>query len=154
MRSGLLLPHPACRLCGRRGRRGCAARVVGVEPEGAPSMALSVASGQAEWCKEGGKTETIAHGLAPPFAGRACFHHVRQFVDEVVTVSDDEMRAATRALFHAGVVAEVSGAAAVAAVLAGKLGDVSGQHVVCTVSGRNIEADEYEHALSERPMAH
>ena len=43
-------------------------------------------------------------------------------------MSDDEMREATRALYRAGVVAEVSGAAAVAAVLAGKLGDVSGMH--------------------------
>ena len=133
---------------------------------------------------------------------------------QVVTVSDEEMREATRALYRAGVVAEVSGAAAVAAVLAGKLGDVSGTHpcrkrapprvgqngaeqaspapedargsllgaaslgqeqpsgpqqcwpatprvfpttglhVVCTVSGRNIDPDEYEHALSHRPMAH
>ena len=48
---------------------------------------------------------------------------------QVVTVSDDEMREATRALYRAGVVAEVSGAAAVAAVLAGKLGDVSGMHL-------------------------
>ena len=48
----------------------------------------------------------------------------------MVTVSDDEMREATRALYRAGVVAEVSGAAAVAAVLAGKLGDVSGMHLV------------------------
>ena len=99
----------------------------------------------------GGKTDTIAHGLAPPFAGRACFNHVDRFVDEVVTVTDDEMRHATRALYKAGVVAEVSGAAAVAAVLAGK---VEGKKVVCTVSGRNIDIEEYEHALSDRPMAH
>jgi threonine dehydratase len=117
-------------------------------------MALSVASGQAEWCADGGKTSTIAHGLAPPFAGRACYNHVREFVDEVVTVTDEEMRVATRALFKAGVVAEVSGAAAVAAVLAEKLGDVKNKRVVCTVSGRNIEADEYELALSDRAMSH
>ena len=133
---------------------GSKARVVGVEPEGAQSMALSVGAGEAVWCPDGGKTETIAHGLAPPFAGRACYNHVRAFVDEVVTVTDGEMREATRALFKAGVVAEVSGAAAVAAVLANKVGAVHGQHVVCTVSGRNIEVEEYEHALSNRPMAH
>ena len=52
----------------------------------------------------------------------------------MVTVSDDEMREATRALYRAGVVAEVSGAAAVAAVLAGKLGDVSGTHLVSKAS--------------------
>jgi len=72
----------------------------------------------------------------------------------VVTVSDDEMRHATRALYKTGIVAEVSGAAAVAAVLAGKVGDVKGKKVVCTVSGRNIDIEEYELALSHRPMAH
>lgn len=133
---------------------GSGARVVGVEPEGAQSMLTSLDRGEASWCPDGGKTETIAHGLAPPFAGRACYCHVRAFVDEVVTVSDEELREATRALYRAGVVAEVSGAAAVAAVIAGKLGDVRGLHVVCTVSGRNIDPDEYEHALSHRPMPH
>jgi len=64
------------------------------------------------------------------------------------------MRIATRALFKAGVVAEVSGAAAVAAVLAGKVRDLSGKKVVCTVSGRNIELEEYELALSTRLMEH
>ena len=54
--------------------------------------------------------------------------HMHICFAQVVTVSDDEMREATRALYRAGVVAEVSGAAAVAAVLAGKLGDVSGMH--------------------------
>jgi threonine dehydratase len=133
---------------------GSKARVVGVEPVGAQSMALSVASGAAEWCPEGGKTETIAHGLAPPFAGRSCYNHVSEFVDEVVTVSDDEMREATRQLFLTGIVAEVSGAAAVAAVLTGKLGDLEGKKVACTVSGRNIDIDEFEHAISNRPMSH
>ena len=133
---------------------GAHARVIGVEPEGAQSMVNSVGRGEASWCPDGGKTATIAHGLAPPFAGRACYAHVRAFVDEVVTVTDDEMRAATRKLYHAGIVAEVSGAAAVAAVLAGKVGDVRGLHVVCSVSGRNIEAEEYALALSDRPMAH
>lgn len=133
---------------------GSKARVVGVEPEGAQSMAISVRTGRHAWCPDGGKTETIAHGLAPPFAGKATYNHVRAFCDDVVTVTDAEMREATRALFRAGIVAEVSGAAAVAAALAGKLGDVAGKKVACTVSGRNIDVGEYEEALSDRPMAH
>ena len=80
----------------------------GVEPEGAQSMALSLANGKAMWCPEGGKTETIAHGLAPPFAGRATYNHVARFCDAVVTVTDDEMREATRALFRMGIVAEAT----------------------------------------------
>lgn len=83
---------------------GSAARVVGVEPAGAPSMVLSRQAGHAAWCPAGGSTSTIAHGLAPPFAGRACFNHVQQFVDDVVTVTDEEMRDATRLLYRAGLV--------------------------------------------------
>ena len=79
---------------------------------------------------------------------------MKEFVDEVITVTDEEMRVATRVLFRAGIVAEVSGAAAVAAVLAGKVGVTNGKKVVCTVSGRNIELEEYEHALSDRSMSH
>ena len=43
---------------------GSKARVVGVEPEGAQSMAISVREGEHSWCPDGGKTETIAHGSA------------------------------------------------------------------------------------------
>jgi threonine dehydratase len=86
---------------------GSKARVVGVEPDGAQSMVLSVERAEASWCPDGGKTATIAHGLAPPFAGRACFNHVVEYVDQLVTVTDDEMRYATRALYRAGLVVEV-----------------------------------------------
>lgn len=133
---------------------GSHARVIGVEPEGADSMCLSMAAGAAQWMPEAGKTNTIAHGLAPPFAGKICYNHVRHFVDDMVTVSDDDLREATRLLFKAGIVAEVSGAAAVAAVVSGRLGDVAGKSVVCIVSGRNIGAEDYEEVLSTRPITH
>ena len=55
-------------------------------------MHMSRASGQPEWCPDGGKTDTIAEGLAPPFAGRAAFKHIEEFVDDLVLVTDDEMR--------------------------------------------------------------
>ena len=119
-----------------------------MEPEGADSMLRSWRSGQAEWCADGGKTSTVAHGLAPPFAGQACYSHCREFLDDVVLVSDAQMQHATRVLFEAGIVAEGSGAAALAAVLANKLGDVGGKSVVCTVSGRNIEPSEFASALA------
>lgn len=111
-------------------------------------MYLSRLAGSAQWMPEGGKTNTIAHGLAPPFAGKACFDHVLKFVDDVVLVSDEELRTATRLLFKAGIVSEVSGSAAVAAVLSGKVGDISGKKVVCTISGRNIDIGEYAETLS------
>ena len=128
-------------------------RVLGVEPVGANSMWLSMQRGGHQWCDGGGKTSTVAHGLAPPFAGRACYRHAERFVDGIVLVTDDEMRAAARLLFGAGVVAEVSGAAAVAAVQSGKVfGEhehAAGKKVVCVVSGRNIGFDEYASAISD-----
>lgn len=133
---------------------GSNAKVIGVEPEGANSMCLSKISGSPEWMPDG-KTNTIAHGLAPPFAGRACYNHVHRFVDEMVTVTDEEMRTATRELFKSGIVAEVSGAAAVAAVLAGKIGDQSylcGKNIVCTVSGRNIDIAELAEVIAAVEM--
>ena len=45
-------------------------------------MHMSRASGQPEWCPDGGKTDTIAEGLAPPFAGRAAFKHIEEFVED------------------------------------------------------------------------
>ena len=130
-------------------KAGPSTRVIGVEPEGANSMWLSVKAGEAQWCKDGGKTSTIAHGLAPPFAGASCYDHVQRFVDEIVLVSDDEMRRATAALFASGIVAEISGAAALAAVMAGKCGDIAGKTVCCTVSGRNIGIEELREELHE-----
>ena len=127
---------------------GSKARVIGVEPTGAPSMHMSRASGQPEWCPDGGKTDTIAEGLAPPFAGHAAFKHIEAFVDDLVLVTDDEMREATRVLFRAGIVCEVPGAAAVAAVMAGRCGDLTGLKVACTISGRNVGVDEYAAALA------
>lgn len=47
-------------------------------------------------------------GLAPPFAGRITYQHVAVFVDDVVLVSDDEIRAALRVLYNIGVVVEPS----------------------------------------------
>ena len=125
---------------------GSSAKIIGVEPEGANSMGRSLSANRAQWMPNG-HTDTIAHGLAPPFAGRACYNHVARFVDEMVTVSDDDMRTATKALYDAGILSEVSGSAAVAAVLAGKVGDVRGKRVVCTVSGRNISVEEFLHEV-------
>lgn len=120
---------------------GSAAKVIAVEPIGAQSMNISFQKNEQSWCP-GGKVNTICAGLAPPFAGKATFHHCREFVDEVVLISDEEAKSAVRLLFQHGHVVEASGAAAVAAVLAGKCGDLSGKKVVCTLSGRNISPQD------------
>src|SRR5436309_2588433 len=66
--------------------------------------------------------QTIADGLAAPMAGDLTYPIVRQYVDDVVLVSDDEIVVAMRELlFSAKLLAEGGGAAATAAVMSGKL---------------------------------
>lgn len=91
--------------------RGCAAQVVAVEPEGSACMTASLRLGRPAVEPDDFVTDTIAHGLAPPFAGAITFAHVLRFVDDVVTVSDAELVAATRKMYGHGFVVETSGCA-------------------------------------------
>jgi threonine dehydratase len=83
--------------------------------------------------------ETIADGLAAPFTGALNLAIIQRYVDEVVLVNDHELRRAMRLLLERQkVLAEPAGAAAVAALLAGKVPDVAGKRVVAVVSGGNV----------------
>lgn len=91
-------------------------RVIGVEPELAADAAESLREGrQVEWAPE--RTyRTVADGLRTTVLGAHPWEHVRRYVDEIVTVSDDQIRAAMRHLAIAGrLVVEPAGAVAVAA---------------------------------------
>jgi threonine dehydratase len=116
-------------------------RVIGVEPEGAPTMKTAVAAGEPVSLPQ---TGSIADGLLTIRAGDLTFAHAREYVDEFVTVSDDAIAAAVAWLFrHARLVVEPSGAASTAAVMLG-LGDTTGAtHVVAVVSGGNVAPDAF-----------
>jgi threonine dehydratase len=121
-------------------------RIFGVEPDGADSMHRSLKTGRAVRLEGGPKT--IADGLASPMAGEYCFDIVRQLVDEVVLVSDDEIAAAVPLILtRAKLLAEPAGAAAVAALLTGKIPDASGKRVVALVSGGNVDLDRLKSFL-------
>lgn len=93
-------------------------RVVGVEPVGAPTLHESVRQGR---LVELPAITTKAGTLAPRKSDAYTFEIIRSVVDEIVLVTDDEMKDAARwLLVNAGVGVELSGAAAVAALLAGK----------------------------------
>jgi threonine dehydratase len=116
-----------------------ATRVVGVEPTGADAMSRSLEQGVPAHLD---KVETIADGLAPPFAGEHTLRHVQAFVDEVVRVTDEEIAGAVRVLVRrCKLAAEPSGAASLAALLSGKVRPAAGSTVVCIVSGGNAEPD-------------
>ena len=130
--------------------KGCAAKVVAVEPEGSACMTASMRLGRPAVEPADFTTNTIAHGLAPPFAGAVTYAHVTKFVDDVVTVTDAELIAATRVMYGHGFVCETSGCAGVAAAMAGKLGTLAaGARVVCVVSGSNISTADMDHEMGE-----
>jgi len=107
-------------------------RVVGVEPAGAARMTASMAAGRPVTLDS---TASIADGLLTLRPGDLTFAHVQAFVDEVVTVTDDEIAAAVKWIYYeAKIVTEPSGAAAVAASLRALEPDT-----VAVVSGGNVD---------------
>jgi threonine dehydratase len=121
------------------------ARVIGVEPEGAPGMSESLRRGEAVRLD---RVNTIADGLAAPFAGRLNYFHVRELVDEMVLVSDAEIIAAIPVLMErCKIVPEPAAAAAVAALLCGKVRPTAGSTTVAVVSGGNIDLGKLKSLL-------
>jgi threonine dehydratase len=113
------------------------ARVIGVEPEGAPGMTESLRRGEPVRLE---RVDTVADGLAAPFAGRLNYYHVRALVDEMVLVTDDEILSAIPVLMErCKIVPEPAAAAAVAALLCGKVRPARGSTTVAIVSGGNID---------------
>jgi threonine dehydratase len=112
------------------------ARVVGVNAAASPSALLSFQKGYAH--NPFAHEPTLAHGLAGGY-GHVAFAVARDRIDEIVLVTEDEMKEGIAALIDSDqVLAEASGVAAVAALLAGKVAGLSGR-VVAVVSGGNID---------------
>jgi threonine dehydratase len=121
-------------------------KVYGVEPTGAAVMRKSLEADRPVRLES---MKTIADGLAAPMAGDLTFPIVQRYVDDVVLVDDDEiMSAMSDLLFSAKLLAEGAGAAATAAVLAGKV-PVGGRRVVAVLSGGNVDASRVREVLSE-----
>lgn len=118
-------------------------RVIGVEPELSRSMNHSLAEGKPSYFQPGA---TIADGLKPTQPGELNFQHAKELQLESVLVTEEEIREALRFLFErARVVAEPSGAAATAAVLAGKVSPLGPTAIV--ISGGNVDADRFADIL-------
>jgi threonine dehydratase len=117
-----------------------ATRVIGVEPEASDDVVRSMASGRRERVVVG---RTIADGQQTPAPGELTWPVIHRLVDAVVTVTDAQIVAAMRLLFERSkLVAEPSGACALAAVLTGTLG-LEGARVGVIVSGGNIGASAF-----------
>lgn len=119
-------------------------KVYGVQSEGAPSMYNSLKEGHRIHLDS---VKTIADGIAVKEPGENTFELISKYVDEVVTVSEDEIAAAILALMEQKkLVAEGAGAVAVAAAMFNKV-PVKGKNVVCVVSGGNIDVSAHNRAV-------
>ena len=111
-------------------------RVIGVEPESADAMRQSIAAGAPVTIPP---AKTIADGLMPVRPGDLTFAHVQEYVDDLITVTDDAILDATRRLLaQSKLVVEFSGAATVAALLEGAW-DPRGSQVAAVLSGGNLD---------------
>ncbi len=112
-------------------------KVYGVQATGAPSMEHSIADGKIETLD---KVQTIADGIAVKTPGNLTYDLVSEYVDGIVTVSDDEIALAILTLLEQHkLISEGAGAVPVAAVLTGKIPEIEGKNVCCLVSGGNID---------------
>ncbi len=120
--------------------------VYGVEPEGADSMRRSLLAGEPVAISS---VETIADSLGAPHAAPYGFGLVDRFVDDVVLVDDDALRAAMRVLFDdAKIVTEPASAAPLAAACGPLRERLAGKRVVLLVSGSNIDRATFDSCLS------
>ena len=111
-------------------------KVYGVQANGAPSMLDSISHGKIERLPS---VRTIADGIAVKEPGLHTFDLCQKYVDEIVSVSDDEISTAILTLIEQHkLIAEGAGAVSVAAAMFNKV-PVKGKKVVCLVSGGNID---------------
>jgi len=125
---------------------GC--QVFGVEPERNDVMLRSLRSGKPETVPQGAP-KTIADSLSPPYTLPYSLELCRRYLDDVVLVSDDAMRAALALLFRSAKLAvEPAGAAATAALLGPLKERLRGKRVGLIVCGSNISTERYAEHLA------
>lgn len=111
-------------------------KVYGVQAAGAPSMINSIKEGKILRLNS---VSTIADGIAVKEPGEHTFELCSKYVDDIVTVTDDEVSSAILSMIeNQKIIAEGAGAVSVAAVMFNKL-PVKGKKVICLVSGGNID---------------
>jgi threonine ammonia-lyase medium form len=127
------------------------AKIIGVEPEFAADAQASLRSGKIQSISGESALRTAADGLRSQSIGEINFEHIRKYVDDIITVTEEEIRRAMRRLlFSARILAEPSGAVTTAAALfhAEEL-PVSGK-IVAVVSGGNIEPQLFSDMMLEK----
>ncbi len=129
-----------------------AVRVIGVEPELAADAQESFRSGHVVAWPADMTTRTLCDGLRTQSLGQRNFDHIRTYVDDIITVSEAEIRAAMRTLLYAArLTPEPSGAASAAAMLFHREQLLPFSKAVVVMSGGNVEPEVLTSVLSESP---
>jgi threonine dehydratase len=117
-------------------------RVIGVEPDGAPTLSYARAEGRPVDAPAG---SVAADALAPRQVGQLVFPITQSYVDDVVLVDDASILAAQRALWQAfRIAAEPAASVGIAALLAGAYKPAPGEQVAVVISGANMSPSRLE----------
>jgi threonine dehydratase len=126
------------------------AKIVGIEPELANDAQRSFRKGEVVELSAERVSSTLADGLRTQSVGPINFEHIRRFVDDIITVTEDEIRTAMRRIItNARIVAEPSGAVTFAAWLFHAIELPESKQTVVVVSGGNVEPQLLAQVLSE-----
>ena len=127
------------------------AKVIGVEPEFAADAQASLRSGKIQSISGESALRSAADGLRSQSIGEINFEHIRKYVDDIITVTEEEIRRAMRRLlFSARILAEPSGAVATAAALFHAEELPASGKIVAVVSGGNIEPQLFSDMMLEK----
>lgn len=128
-----------------------AVRVIGVEPELAADAQESFRSGTLVSWPADRTTRTLCDGLRTQSLGQLNFEHIRTYVDDIITVSEAEIRQAMRVLlYHARLTPEPSGAASAAGLLFHATELLPFRKAVIVMSGGNVEPEVLRSVLAEK----
>ena len=123
-------------------------KILGVQAEKSASMIRSVQKGE---IIELNSADTFADGIAVRKPGSITFEIVKEFVDQLETVSDDEIKSAIFTLAQeAKIIAEGAGASSVAALLSHKIRIDNISNIVCVITGGNIDMSVLYSIFNER----
>jgi len=122
-------------------------KIVGVEAERSASMLESIKAGK---IVELSSANTFADGIAVRKPGKINFEIVKKYVDDIITVSEEEMKIAIFTLAkEAKIIAEGAGAASVAALLSKKVPTKDISNIVCIITGGNIDITLFKSILKD-----
>jgi threonine dehydratase len=131
-------------ICAAVRATGARVRVIGVEPAGIPKLSMAVSAGRPMILPSG---SSLADGLLTLSVGNLTWPLIRDTLDSVVSVTDDQIRSAMRWLSAHGLRVEPSGAVSTAAVLSGAAGVLTdATALVCT--GGNVDATRYDELVA------